>query len=77
MSLDLDDETLESLGYATERTAFDDRLSPTRLGGNPSRIATGDIDGRSKRNWRHRVATALPVTDAVVLHHRQSQPESP
>ena len=71
MSLDLDDETLEALGYA--RPEGELPLPPRsqrhpdspvpevleRLGNSMAvvrdrDIGTRDIDGRHRRNWRHR-----------------------
>ncbi len=61
MSLDLDDETLAALGWGTDASE-----STTHYVSAPkaSRIAPGAIDGRSRRNWRHKhktCATTAPV----------------
>lgn len=71
--MDLDEETRAMLGWGSERDDRDDRLSPTRLGGQMSRIAPGDVDGRSKRNWRHRKMPANGPARPVV---RQSTQEA-
>lgn len=57
MTLELDEETLAELGWGTAEER-EDKLSPTRLGGNPSRIAPGDIDGRHKSRNREALKQA-------------------
>ena len=71
MSLDLDDETREQLGWGDGRDT-DDRgvpMTPTfaqRVRRNEgSRIAPGDVDGRSKRNWRHKRQTRATTPDTA------------
>ena len=50
--MDLDDDTLALLGYATDRESYSLHEHQQR-----TRIAPGAIDGRSRRNWRHREGT--------------------
>ncbi len=62
MSLDLDDETLAALGWGTDAT---DSTTHYVSAPKPSRIAPGDIDGRSRRNWRRKAASRLALRKAA------------
>lgn len=71
MSLDLDDETRAELGWGTHEER-EDGLRVNKAVIQPSRIAPGDIDGRSKRNWRHK--TQQSCTRDVVADTTQLAP---
>lgn len=57
LSLELDEETRAELGWGRGEHP-EDALHPTRMGGNPSRITTGDIDGRHKARDRAALSRA-------------------
>lgn len=52
--MEIDDETRAALGWGTGEDREDGLHVNKQSGHQPSRIAPGDVDGRSKRNWRHR-----------------------
>ena len=65
----LDDETLALLGWGALESREDGLHLVRTL--KPSRIAAGDVDGRSKRNWRHKRQTRATTPIASPL---QEQP---
>ena len=56
--MEIDDETRAALGWGTGEDREDGLHVNKQSGHQPSRIAPGDVDGRSKRNWRHRKMAA-------------------
>lgn len=56
--MDLDDETRAALGWGSTRDDREDQLRPNRMGGRPSRTPPGEVDGRSRQNWRRKRASA-------------------
>ena len=51
MSLELDQETLQALGWGTD---VSESTTHYVSAPKPSRTPPGEVDGRSRRNWRHK-----------------------
>ena len=60
--MDLDEDTLALLGWGTDAS---DSTTHYLSGPKPSRIAPGDVDGRSKRNWRRKAASRLATSEVA------------